>query len=117
MRRRAPDSETAAEIEIGSPINPKWVRLAKYCELTGETRSAVHNRRYTNQWKDGEHTYIDPSHRTWVNLEAAEAWMRAGCSLGATALQATRAQQRADLRARASTRKTPPAKRRKTPIK
>jgi hypothetical protein len=94
----------APESEPETPIKPRWMRLARYCELTGDTRSAVHNRRYCGQWRDGEHTRIDPNGRTWVNIDAAEAWIEAGRSLGATSLQSTRARRRADLRTRVERR-------------
>jgi hypothetical protein len=92
-----PPTAGAPEADI---CQPRWVRLHYYCELTGETRSAVHNRRYCGQWRDGVHTIVDPSRRVWVNLDAAEDWLTTGHPLEASALQALRTEQRAQLRRR-----------------
>ena len=52
----------------------KWVKLARYCELTGDTPGAVRMRRHRGEWRDGEETQIRKRH-IWVNLEAVEKWL------------------------------------------
>lgn len=59
----------------------KFVRLKKYCELTGETPEAVHARRKTSQWVDGLHCEIGPDRKLWVNLEEAQKWVTNGTTL------------------------------------
>ena len=44
----------------------KWVRLNRYCELTGDTSSAVHARRKKGVWIDGKHTTLAPDGKLWV---------------------------------------------------
>jgi len=58
------------------PIN--WVRLAKYCELTGELKGTVINRMKTGGWAKGIHYTIGPDRRRWVNLEKAQEWVEHG---------------------------------------
>lgn len=54
----------------------RWVTLAKYCELSGETVGAVRKRREKGEWLDGRHTQLR-NRRLWVNLEAAQKWVEA----------------------------------------
>lgn len=56
-----------------SPLN--WIRLAKYCELSGDTPDAVHARRRKKQWVDGVHCRIAPDGNVWVNLEEVNKWV------------------------------------------
>lgn len=51
----------------------RWVVLAKYCEVSGETPGAVRKRREKGQWLDGTHTAVR-NRRLWVNLDAAQRW-------------------------------------------
>ena len=59
-------------------INMKWVKLKKYCELSGDTPHAVHARRRKGIWLDGLHTRLAGDRRLWVNLEAVEKWIESG---------------------------------------
>ena len=52
----------------------RWVKLAKYCEISGDTRHAVHNRRRTGVWQDGTHCKL-VDNRVWVNMEAVKEWI------------------------------------------
>ncbi|CAK7069329.1 Excisionase [Kerstersia similis] len=52
-----------------------WVRLDKYCELSGDTKHAVYFRRKTGIWKEGIHSKLDPQNRIWVNTEEVEKWV------------------------------------------
>ncbi len=56
----------------------KWVRVNKYCELTGDTPASVHARRHKGQWLDGKHTIIAPDGKLWINTEETEKWVEFG---------------------------------------
>ena len=56
----------------------KWVRVNRYCELTGDTPAAVHARRKKGIWLDGKHTTLAPDKKLWVNLEETERWVEYG---------------------------------------
>lgn len=56
-----------------SPLH--WIRLAKYCELSGDTADAVHARRRKRQWTDGLHCRLGPDGNLWVNLEEVNKWV------------------------------------------
>lgn len=53
----------------------RWVKLEKYCELSGDTKQAVYFRRKTFVWKEGVQLRKDPQNRLWVNLEEVEKWL------------------------------------------
>lgn len=63
----------------------QWVRLRKYCELTGDTRAAVHARRRPRtgrngetippRWINGVHCCIGPDGNLWINLLAVNRWV------------------------------------------
>lgn len=52
-----------------------WIRLAKYCELTGDTSDGVHARRRKRQWADGVHCRIGPDGNLWINPEEVNKWV------------------------------------------
>lgn len=56
-----------------SPLN--WIRLAKYCELSGDSSDAVHARRRKRQWIDGLHCRVGPDGNLWVNPEEVNKWV------------------------------------------
>lgn len=56
----------------------KWVKLKKYCELTGETPHSVHSKRRAGHFIDGVHTRIADDGNCWVNVEAVEKWVEEG---------------------------------------
>ncbi len=56
----------------------KWVKVKKYCELTGETKDSVHGKRKAGHFVDGVHTKIAEDGNLWVNLEAVERWVEKG---------------------------------------
>ena len=37
-----------------------WVKLKKYCELSGDTMNAVHSKRRKGIWLDGQHCRLAP---------------------------------------------------------
>ena len=53
----------------------KWVKLPKYCELSGA--NAVHARRKKGLWLDGVHCQVR-NHTLWINVEAVEKWVENG---------------------------------------
>jgi len=56
----------------------KWVKLAKYIELSGETRDSVHAKRRSGMFVDGIHTKVADDGNLWVNLEAVQKWVEQG---------------------------------------
>ncbi len=56
-----------------SPLD--WIRLAKYCELSGDTADAVHARRRKRQWTDGLHCRVGPDGNLWVKPEEVNKWV------------------------------------------
>lgn len=59
-------------------FNLVWVRLPKYCELTGEPPATVANRMKSGGWIQGVHWRTGPDRRRWVNLPQAQAWVEGG---------------------------------------
>ena len=53
----------------------KWVRLAKYCELSGDTTDAVYQRRKSLEWVEGVESMVGPDNKIWINLEEVERWV------------------------------------------
>ena len=53
----------------------EWVKLNKYCELSGDTACAVRNRRKRGVWLDGKQAKCAPDGNLWVNLGAVEQWV------------------------------------------
>lgn len=56
----------------------KWIRLKKYCELSGDSTDAVHTRRKKGKWLDGVQCRIAPDGNLWVNLEEVDKWVENG---------------------------------------
>jgi hypothetical protein len=75
--RTASKNAAVAPIDA-SPLpepQPKLVLLRRYCQLTGDTARAVHDRRRKGQWIDGKHCFLAPGRRVWVNLAEINAWI------------------------------------------
>lgn len=53
----------------------RWVRMAHYCEATGDTPNAVHARRKKRQWLDGVQCKIAPDGNVWVNIDEVNRWV------------------------------------------
>jgi len=51
-----------------------WVKLVKYCELSGDTRNAVYKRIADNVWKRGKQ-YTKRAGVYWINLPGVEKWV------------------------------------------
>jgi hypothetical protein len=52
-----------------------WVKLKKYCELSGDTPNAVRNRRKRGIWLDKKQSQCAPDGTLWVNLREVEQWV------------------------------------------
>jgi hypothetical protein len=52
-----------------------WVKLRKYCELSGETADAVHSKRRKGMWADGIHCRIAGDGNLWINLDEVDRWV------------------------------------------
>ncbi|MFO3210892.1 excisionase [Legionella pneumophila serogroup 2] len=66
----------------------KWVKLKKYCQISGDTSNAVHAKRKRGMWLDGIQCKIGPDGNIWINLIEVEKWVENGnkatnCSLRA----------------------------------
>lgn len=64
----------------------EWVKLVKYCELTGETRDSVMKKRSSGMFLDGVHCKIAPDGNIWVNLAEVEKWVEQGNQATQTAI-------------------------------
>ena len=65
----------------------RWVKLKKYCELSGETSDAVHSKRKKGQFIDDIHCKIAGDGNLWVNTEAVEKWVEQGSRATISALR------------------------------
>ncbi len=63
---------------FGITIIMKWVKLRRYCELSGDTSNAVHAKRRKGEWLDGIHCKIAPDGNLWINLTEIERWVENG---------------------------------------
>ena len=54
------------------------VTLKRYCEIVGETRSAVRQRIQRGDWIEGEQFWKDGYGHIWIIARGANAWMKAG---------------------------------------
>ena len=52
----------------------RWVRLTRWCELTGDTKDAVYSRRHQGKWADGVHCKLADS-KLWINVPEALKWI------------------------------------------
>ncbi|MFV8593875.1 excisionase family protein [Ralstonia pseudosolanacearum] len=66
----------------------KWVKLKKYCELSGDTSAAVHAKRKKGSWLDGVHCKVAADGNLWINTEAVEKWVEQGDRATVSALRA-----------------------------
>jgi hypothetical protein len=72
-----------------SPL--RWIRLAQYCQLSGDTSDAVHARRRKLQWQDGHHCKIGPDGNLWINPEQVNKWVESNESQAHGARSSARA--------------------------
>lgn len=55
-----------------------WVKLAKYCEMSGETKYAVYGKRRSGAYVDGVHCKLAEDGKLWVNIDMIEQWVQFG---------------------------------------
>jgi hypothetical protein len=58
---------------FASPL--RWIKLALYCQISGDTALCVHARRRRQQWTDGQQCKIGPDGNLWVNPEEVNKWI------------------------------------------
>jgi len=51
------------------------ITLRRYCDITGETTQAVHDRRRKGEWVDGKHCHIKRG-RLWIDVPEVANWVR-----------------------------------------
>ncbi len=56
----------------------KWVKIKKYCEISGDTLNAVHARRKKGVWLDGVQCKLGPDGNLWINLAEVDKWIESG---------------------------------------
>lgn len=56
-------------------VSIRWVKLKKYCELSGDTPEAVRNRRRRGVWLDGKQAKCAPDGNLWINLQKVQEWV------------------------------------------
>lgn len=59
----------------------RWVKLSKHCEVTGDTRDAVHARRRKHIWKDGVHCKLGTDGNLYVNPQEYNKWVEGSTCL------------------------------------
>lgn len=52
-----------------------WIRLSKYIEVTGESRSTLLRLRNKGSIIHGYHYRTDPMDRLWINTERMTEWV------------------------------------------
>jgi len=52
----------------------KWVKLSKYCELSGDTPDAVYAKNRRHIWKEGAHYRKAADGCIWINTEEVDKW-------------------------------------------
>ncbi|MTI12421.1 excisionase [Sansalvadorimonas verongulae] len=56
----------------------QWVRLSKYCELSGETRNTVNHKKKAGLWLEGREYRVAGDGCLWINLDAVNHWAGGG---------------------------------------
>lgn len=51
-----------------------WVKLSRYVELTGDSAAAIHARRRSGKWLDGNQCRVVDG-TLWINLAKAQKWV------------------------------------------
>lgn len=66
-------AQPAADRLLAEPL--RWVKLARYCEVSGDTEDAVHARRRSGKWVRGLHWRHDPDGKIWINTGEVNRWV------------------------------------------
>lgn len=69
----------ATVTDPAATITPEWVLVDKFCQMTGNTPNAIHQRRKIGCWVDGVHTAV-VRRRLYVNVKAADQWIKSQLS-------------------------------------
>lgn len=56
----------------------KWVKLKKYCELSGDTPDSVQKKVARGLWLEGVQIKTAEDGARWVNTEAVDLWVERG---------------------------------------
>lgn len=62
------------DMDSNGLVSLKWIKLNRWCELTGDTRDAVHARRKTGKWQDDIHCRVRDGN-LWINVEEGQSWV------------------------------------------
>ena len=65
----------SSQTEQMTVVTLKWVRIEKFCDLTGYTPSAVRGKMSTGIWASGIHFSKAPDGHILINLEAYQSWV------------------------------------------
>ena len=60
-------------VSYSSRVN--WIRLQKFCELTGYSADAVYGKMRKGAWAEGLHWCKAPDGHIMVNIEAYDRWV------------------------------------------
>ncbi len=77
IKQSAPQKRaTAQPVDVTKLVERTFtlMKLKKYCELTGDTPMAVHNRRRRGHWIDGVHCRVLSGRRLWINPAEVNLW-------------------------------------------
>lgn len=53
----------------------KWIKLVKYCEVTGDTPDAFQARRRRGVWIEGLQFTKAPDGTIWINTDEVDKWV------------------------------------------
>lgn len=62
-------------IPASEGLTMKWVKLPKYCELSGDTPDAVYAKNRRHIWTDGIQYRKAEDGCLWINTEEVEKWV------------------------------------------
>lgn len=65
-------------LTMRSPMHPRivsWIRLQKFCELTGYTADSIYVKMRKGVWAEGVHWCKAPDGHIMVNIEAYNRWV------------------------------------------
>lgn len=70
----------AAQPQATAPTSPartamKWVKINKYCELSGDTPDAIYAKNRRKIWTEGVHYKKAADGCLWINLEEVDKWV------------------------------------------
>lgn len=74
-------------------LNIKWLKLNRFCELTGETEDAIQSRRTAGEWLDSIHVQTR-NNRLYVSIEAYNRWVENGLTKTELHLSAKKKRQK-----------------------